>query len=160
MSERQTVRLDFDVAAVGKMRNEVHVEGSFGGGWDFATDEGDFHGGDASAPPPLAYFVTGFAACFMTQVRAFAKRLGVQFDELAASGWVEWWLETEGPRNPYTSGPRVFGVELYCDTPATPEQLVELVEAAKRGCFVEQSLMNMVEIKHRIRHNGTVIEVD
>ena len=159
MSDRQNVRLDFDVAAVGKMRNEVHIKGSFGGSWDMATDEGDFHGGDGTAPPPLAYFVTGFAACFMTQVRAFAKRLGIEFEELAASGWVEWWLDLDG-RNPYTSEPKTFGVELYCDSPAPTEQLIELVEAAKKGCFVEQSLMNTVQIKHRIRHNGRVVEVD
>lgn len=29
------------------------------------------------APPPLAYFCTGFVACLMTQLRAFSKRLRV-----------------------------------------------------------------------------------
>lgn len=41
----------------GKMRNDiaVHFE-SMDERFDLATDEGPFHGGDGTAPPPLALF--------------------------------------------------------------------------------------------------------
>ena len=71
---------------------------------------------------------------------------------------MEWWLESDG-RKPYTTGPRQFAIDLNCQTDATPEQLIELVEAAKRGCFVEQSLVS-VPIKHRIKQGGQTTEVD
>jgi uncharacterized OsmC-like protein len=62
--------------AVGKMRNEVTVVlGNGGGTFEMATAEGPMHGGESSAPPPLAYFATGLTACLMTQIRAFSKYL-------------------------------------------------------------------------------------
>jgi len=159
MSERQIARLDFSAQAVGKMRNEVTVTASFGGEWGMATDEGPFHGGDDSAPPPLAYFATALAGCIMTQVRAFAKRLDIHITALSSTGWVEWWLEP-GPQRTYRSGATEFGVELVCESPASNDKLVELVNAAKRGCFVEQSLVNAVPIHHRLVHNGSTTEID
>lgn len=158
MSERRAVRIDFETQAVGKMRNEVSMTAPWGSGWEMATDEGGFHGGDDTAPPPLAYFATGFAGCFLTQVRAFAKRMDIQFSALSTSGYVEWWIETDG-RKPYTTGPQQFAIDLNCETTASTDRLIELVEAAKRGCFVEQSLVS-VPIKHRINQNGQLTEVD
>ncbi len=64
--------------SAGKWRKEtvVRLLGTGGGEWEIATDEGEYpHGGDGSAPPPLAYFVAGLATCLMVQVQAFAKRL-------------------------------------------------------------------------------------
>lgn len=158
MGERRAVRIDFNTQAVGKMRNEVSMTATWGDGWQMATDEGEFHGGDDTAPPPLAYFATGLAGCFLTQVRAFAKRMNIQFTSLSTSGYVEWWLEADG-RKPYTTGPQQFAIDLNCETAASTNQLIELVEAAKRGCFVEQSLVS-VPIKHRIKHDGQTTEVD
>ena len=85
MPQRAQVRFDCSGKAVGKMRNELSVlmklpfqEGPF----ELATDEGSFHGGDATAPPPLALFVAGLTGCIMTQIRAFAKRLNVSLNDL------------------------------------------------------------------------------
>jgi len=75
--EQMQVQFNCHGAASGKMRNDLSVsmvqplEESF----ELATDEGPFHGGDATAPPPLALFVGGLTGCIMTQVRAFSKRL-------------------------------------------------------------------------------------
>ena len=47
--------------SVGKMRSEITVSRPGGDEtYKLAADEGEFHGGDGTAPPPLAYFVTGF----------------------------------------------------------------------------------------------------
>ena len=48
--------------AVGKMRNEIKgqmVSPVVDEAFEMATDEGPAHGGDMTAPPPLAYFCTG-----------------------------------------------------------------------------------------------------
>lgn len=41
--------------SVGKMRNEITVSwiGGNEGPWEMATDEGGFHSGENTAPPPL-----------------------------------------------------------------------------------------------------------
>ena len=66
--------------ATGKMRNDLDVAmiSPMVERFTLATDEGPFHGGDATAPPPLALFVGGLTGCIMTQLRAFAKRMDVE----------------------------------------------------------------------------------
>ena len=34
--------------------------------FELATDEGPFHGGDGTAPPPLALFTAALTGCLMT----------------------------------------------------------------------------------------------
>lgn len=53
-----------------------------------ASDEDGFHGGDGTAPLPLAYLAMGTTSCLITQFRAFAKRLRLTvFDVEMASGF-------------------------------------------------------------------------
>ena len=53
--------------AVGKMRNELKVDmvSPIKESFHLATDEGSFHGGDATAPPPLALFIASLTGCIM-----------------------------------------------------------------------------------------------
>ena len=64
--------------AVGKMRNEleVHMTKPSQETFFLATDEGSFHGGDATAPPPLGLFVGSLTGCIMTQIRASQREWG------------------------------------------------------------------------------------
>ncbi len=64
--------------AVGKMRNELDVRMTkpMEERFELATDEGPFHGGEASAPPPLALFIASLTGCLMTQIRAFCPAYG------------------------------------------------------------------------------------
>jgi len=64
--EKALVQFDCIGKATGKMRNDltVHMKLPFEEGpFEMATDEGSFHGGDATAPPPLALFVAGLTGC-------------------------------------------------------------------------------------------------
>ena len=71
LPQKALVQFDCKGHATGKMRNDLEVmmklpfeEGPF----ILATDEGSFHGGDASAPPPLALFVAGLTGCIVCAV--------------------------------------------------------------------------------------------
>ena len=78
MPSKAVVEFTCSGKAVGKMRNELEVNMTKPTQESFvlATDEGSFHGGDATAPPPLALFVASLTGCIMTQIRAFSKRMG------------------------------------------------------------------------------------
>ena len=137
--------------ATGKMRNELAVkmtepmEESF----TLATDEGPFHGGDATAPPPLALFVGGLTGCIMTQLRAFAKRMDVAIDDLRVETTVRWgWVPKD---RIYETHPQSFAIDIFLTSPAPLDAQVALVQAAKKGCFVEQTLSQPNTITHRIR---------
>jgi uncharacterized OsmC-like protein len=137
--------------AVGKMRNELSVDmvRPFHEHFDLATDEGPFHGGEASAPPPLALFVAGLTGCLMTQVRAFAKRLKVPLDDLTVETRVIWNWAKAG--RVYETGPKTFEIDLIIESAAPLDDIKELVETAKKGCFLEQTLGQANTIRHRLK---------
>lgn len=148
---RAVVRFECSGQAVGKMRNELDVrmvepmEERF----ELATDEGPFHGGDATAPPPLALFVGGLTGCIMTQIRAFAKRMDVALNDLSVETRVAWDWERAGRL--YETAPKSFEIDVLIDSDAPLERQLALVQAAKKGCFIEQTLGRENRITHRLK---------
>jgi len=55
-----------------------------------ASDEDGFHGGDGTAPLPLAYLAMGTTSCLMTQFRAFAKRLCLTVSDVEMAYGFRW----------------------------------------------------------------------
>ncbi len=137
--------------ATGKMRNDLDVRMTepMEEHFTLATDEGPFHGGDATAPPPLALFVGGLTGCLMTQLRAFAKRMDVVIDDLQVETKVSWQWMPKG--RVYETAPKSFDIVVYMESSSDLDRQVALVEAAKKGCFVEQTLAVENTITHRIK---------
>ncbi len=145
--------------AVGKMRNELAVEmvRPFHESFQLASDEGAFHGGDASAPPPLALFVAGLTGCLMTQIRAFAKRLGVTLNDLSVETRVVWDWQKAG--RVYETAPNSFEIDVLIDSPDSFDDTVALVHAAQKGCFLEQTLGQQNTIRHRIKRGDAFVDI-
>ncbi len=150
MPDHAEVVLTCRGTATGKMRNELDVTmvKPFEERFTLASDEGAFHGGDGSAPPPLALFVAGLTGCLMTQIRAFAKRLGVTLDDLDVECRVVWNWAKVG--RVYETGPKSFEIDVLLDSPDPVEDQLALIEAAKKGCFIEQTLGRANTIRHRL----------
>lgn len=146
--------------ATGKMRNELDVKmvEPMLEEFTLATDEGPFHGGDASAPPPLALFVGGLTGCIMTQLRAFAKRMSVQIDDLAVDCKVVWQWTPQG--RIYETAPKSFEIDVRLDSPNSLEEQRALIAAAKKGCFVEQTLGQANTIQHRLMTPDGYVSAD
>jgi uncharacterized OsmC-like protein len=146
--------------AVGKMRNEIDVRmvQPMGERFEMATDEGPFHGGDATAPPPLAHFVTGLTGCIMTQIRAFARRMDVKLTDLTVETRVEWDWAREG--RVYETAPKSFAIDVNIASDDPPEAVAALIRAAKRGCFIEQTLGQANRITHRMKQGDGWVAVD
>jgi uncharacterized OsmC-like protein len=148
------VAFDLEGHALGKRRNEVKVgmvKPERLKVWDIASDEGKFHGGDETAPKPLALFTAGVVTCFMTQLRTFAKQCGVGVHGLRAKAHFEWVARRIG-QDPYTAHPVQFTMDIEFDTDSPLDAQKRLVRAAAKGCFAEQIMS--VEIVHRLRHKG------
>lgn len=149
--DRMQVQFDCRGTATGKMRNDLAVsmvqplEEHF----EMATDEGPFHGGDATAPPPLALFVGGLTGCIMTQIRAFSKRLGVTLNDLQVDVRVIWNWEKTGKT--YVTEPESFEIDIDIDSPDDEAAILELIDAAKKGCFIEQTLKQPNIVRHRFK---------
>jgi len=149
--ERMQVQFNCRGTATGKMRNDLAVSmvQPFEESFEMATDEGPFHGGDATAPPPLALFVGGLTGCIMTQVRAFSKRLGVQLDDLHVDVRVIWNWQKTGKT--YETAPESFEIDIDIDSPSDKADIIELINAAKKGCFIEQTLAQPNVVRHRYK---------
>lgn len=151
MPERAVVEFHCTGTATGKMRNELEITmvRPFREEFSLATDEGAFHGGDASAPPPLALFVGGLTGCIMTQIRAFARRLDVPLDDLKVQARIQW--DWKAKDRIYETAPRSFAIDIDIDSPAPEESVLDLISAARKGCFIEQTLGQKNIIRHRIK---------
>lgn len=158
--EKAVVEFRASGRASGKMRNDLSVtmaQPFAEGPWELATDEGSFHGGDASAPPPLALFVASLTGCIMTQIRAFAKRLGVPLDDLSVDTRVQWDWQAQG--RVYETAPKGFQIDVLIDSPAPRADVEALIAAAKKGCFIEQTLGRANVIRHRMKTNEGWVDV-
>ncbi|MEM7301422.1 MAG: OsmC family protein [Pseudomonadota bacterium] len=154
------VQFDCHGEATGKMRNELDVfmtqpfeEGPF----KLASDEGSFHGGEASAPPPLALFVAGLTGCIMTQMRAFSKRMGVSLTDLKVNTRVVWDWEAMG--RIYETAPHSFEIDVDLESDDDHDKVVALIHAAQKGCFLEQTLGQKNTIRHRLKRGDEWVEV-
>jgi uncharacterized OsmC-like protein len=140
---------------VGKLRNEVTLSAlePFQVTRMLATDEGKFQGGEDTAPTPLEFFLTGLVGCLMTQIRVFAKRLKIPVDDVNVTCRAKWEAIPD-PVGPYQGRPVGFEIDVDVKSEADPEKVSELISAARRGCFVEQTLRQANEIAHNLTVNG------
>jgi uncharacterized OsmC-like protein len=148
---RFEVTFDVEARNTAKFRNDitVHLRGSHPASVELPTDEGPYHGGDGTAPYPLAYFASALTACVMTQLRAFAPRLGIPLTTIAVNTRLHWQAQQRG-REPYQSAPVEFALDIDLGGGASTENKKRLIEAAAKGCFVEQSLKPGI-VKHRLK---------
>lgn len=146
------VAFECDATGVGKMRCEMDVRLVVPQviEWEMASDEYGFHGGDGTAPLPIAYFIAGLTSCLMTQMRAFSKRLRVDIENPKISCRCEWEATQKG-RDPYVSAPKSITMDISFDTDSPVADRLRLIEAAKKGCFIEAMLTPQNEIRHRLK---------
>ena len=86
----------------------------------------------------------------MTQMRAFSKRLRVDITDPKISCRCEW-IATQKGRAPYESAPKSITMDISFDTDSPVADRLRLIEAAKKGCFIEQMLRQPNEIGHRLK---------
>ncbi len=158
-TNRGDVIFDAEGRNTGKFRNNitVHLRGPHARSFELPTDEGGGHGGDGTAPYPLAYFVSGLTACIMTQLRAFSRRLNVTVTDISVNTrchWERWQVGSQ----PYESAPVAFTMEIELGGGASEADQRRLVDAAQKGCFVEQSIKPGV-LKHRLKIGDDWIDV-
>lgn len=142
-----------------KFRNDVtvHMRGRHPRTDFLPTDEGPLHGGDGTAPYPLAYFTSALTACVMTQLRAFARRLAIDVTEFSVHCRCHWEARQVG-NAPYQSSPVGFTIDVDLQGAASEDNKRRLVAAAEKGCFIEASLKPGI-VRHRLKVGDGWVEV-
>lgn len=142
-------------SCVGKLRNEVTLTAvePFKVQRMLATDEGKFQGGEDTAPTPIEFFLTGLVGCLMTQIRVFSRRLGVEIDDVKVVCEAKWEALPD-PVGPYQSRPVGFEFDIDVTSNDAPDRVADLISAARRGCFIEQTLTRPNNLEYKIKING------
>jgi uncharacterized OsmC-like protein len=156
---RFEVIFDAEGSNTAKFRNDiiVHKRLSHPVTVELPTDEGPGHGGDGTAPYPLAYFASALTACVMTQLRAFAGRLEIPLTEFSVKTRCHWEARQHG-RRPYESAPLAFTMDIDLSGDASEADKRRLTAAAAKGCFIEQSLKPGI-VKHRLKFGENWVDV-
>ena len=145
---------DAETQTTDRLRTETRLrQASIGDHPEFTvvTDEFGYpHGGDQTAPSPLAYFAVALNTCLTTQIRAFAKKLRIDIDGVHINARCHWEATAQG-RAPYVGAPIAFNLDVDIDSDAKPDDLRRLLDAAKQGCFVEQTLARPNVVSHRLK---------
>jgi uncharacterized OsmC-like protein len=150
-ASRFEVIFEADSVNTSKFRNDVkvHLRGPYAVSYELPTDEGGIHGGDGSAPYPLAYFTSALTACVMTQIRAFSRRLNIHVGRYSVNTRCHWEARQIG-KAPYESAPIQFTMDIDIEGDVDEPAKRRLIAAAQKGCFVEQSLKPGL-VKHRLK---------
>lgn len=115
----------------------------------FACDEGPNLGGDGSAPTPLHLFIGALTGCLMTQIRNFGGRMGVAIDDIQIEVRAHWQFTPVDKA--YETRPEGIEVDVFIDSPDSEDRIRSLIAAARKGCFIEQTLSVPNTITHRIK---------
>ena len=153
-----TLKFTGNATNKGSMRNDIDVSfESMNETFKLATDEGAFHGGKGTAPPPLALFTASLCGCIMTQIKAFGKKLKIEVNEIEIDASMEWKAEVleEGPYKASCDGYNL-DIDIISEEPI--ERKKKLLEAAINGCFIEASLKPGI-VKHRLKHKENWIRI-
>ncbi len=62
-------------------------------------------------------------------------------------------------RNPYKTEPIGFDLDIEIDTEASLDDQKKLINAAKKRCFIEQTLGQVNEIGHRLKVGDDWLDV-
>ena len=153
-----TLKFTGNATNKGSMRNDIDVSfESMNETFKLATDEGAFHGGKGTAPPPLALFTASLCGCIMTQIKAFGKKLKIEVNEIEIDASMEWQGEVleEGPYKASCDG---YNLDIDIISEESIERKKKLLEAAIKGCFIEASLKPGI-VKHRLKDKENWVSV-
>ena len=153
-----TLKFNGNATNKGSMRNDIDVSfDSMNETFTLATDEGAFHGGKGTAPPPLALFTASLCGCIMTQIKAFGKKLKIEVNEIEIDASMEWQGEVLEDC-PYKARCDGYNLDIDIISEEPIERKMKLLEAAINGCFIEASLKPGI-VKHRLKDKENWLNV-
>lgn len=122
--------------------------------YELFADEGPRLGGENSAPRPLTYFLMSVGFCAMTQLHRYGEMMKITLRNTRVT--VRSGFRTDGSvlRGTNKASTVGFEVEFDVESDDPPEKVAACIDAAERGCFVMQAILEPTEVKRMVRLNG------
>ena len=99
------------------------------------------------------FHLTGLIGCLMTQIRVFARRKKIDLRELKVSCRAHWEALPDDDM-PYSARPVGFEIDIDIESDSAEGDVRNLIDGAKRACFVEATLSQKNDIRHTLRLNA------
>lgn len=125
--------------------------------FDLPCDEGAIVGGGGTAPWPLCYFASGFTGCLVTHLRMFADRLKIDIGEISVNTRCNW-KARQSTDATYDAMPIAFTMEVDFSGSASNDEKRRVVDVARKGCFVEQSLKPEI-LNYKLKLDGEWVDL-
>lgn len=151
------VTFDVRATASGRLRTEIDLTRRGSGDplavFHMVTDECRGHGGESSAPPPLAHFAAALVGSLMSHIRRFARTMGIPVNRLTMNATMRWASRRSGDML-HEARPDAISIDIEIDSNASEGDLLRLIDLARQGCFIEQTLAQGVTVHHRLKRPG------
>jgi uncharacterized OsmC-like protein len=125
--------------------------------WSLVGDEAVSRGGHETGPSPLRYFMSGIGICQLGWWAKGSATLGYDVENLAVG--VRTFLDMRGEHGfgDHPTYPQWFGLHVDVTSPATPEQVLEMIDWGDERCPLGVLVRRAIPIYERVVHNGTLI---
>lgn len=104
------------------------------GGYSITVDEPASVGGTDQGPEPTSVFLASIASCFTIAMAWCANKQSVELRGLKVNATGTY------------SGPKFNSVKISCEADCDPERLMEVSDAARRVCYVTNTLASDLKI--------------
>ena len=155
-SGEQLAQLRTRTRALEGMQKEAIVEyGPTGKIWRMVCDEGPWLNGTDLAPFPLAFFASGMAASFMSEIQAEARDRGIQLDELELVQDNFFTMEGSAIRGTMAAGVDPLKLRIWAQGDTSEAELYDIAEVAiTERAPAAVALSETLQSRFSIRANG------
>lgn len=137
-------------ALKGLQKEAIIAASSSGNTWRMVCDEGPFLNGTDLAPPPLAFFSAGMAACNLAEIISAAKRENVVLGDIEITQDNFYSMEGSALRGTMTGGalPVEFSARTTADVSdgAMKKVVTEAIAKSPAEALMQQELVNTFSI--------------
>ncbi|TWU62627.1 OsmC-like protein [Crateriforma conspicua] len=143
-----------------RKRATVRSEQPNGSTFEIICDEGDYLGGDDTAPPPLAYFSASLAFCLLTQLSRYAAIKKLKIDLIQLSQETRFSMEGSALKGTLAGNGVKVVTQVDIESNEPEDVIRTMVEVGENSCFAMQSVVHPVPTEMRVNLNGSPLDID
>jgi hypothetical protein len=146
--------------ALGGMQKEALVRfGPTGTCWRMLCDEGPYLNGTDLAPFPLAFFSTGMATSYLSEILALARQRGVRIEEIELVQDNRYGMEGSAFHGTMVGSALPVELQVRARSPAPREELLRLIQHAVAASPADALLRATLTSEFTLTRNGTAVPV-
>ena len=141
------------------METEIRLFKPIGSSFRFLCDEVPEHGGNESAPPPLAYLAAGVGFCYMTQLGRYAHILK---KDLAGYSLIQenaFVVAGTAAQDDWSTTAEPVDTSVFIDSDEVDEVATDFVRTGERTCFLHAAMRGQHPSDIHLRLNGLDVVV-